>query len=345
MRLSASLDTAPAGWDDVVRRLDGCVFHSAAWADYQRETRRVRPVFLLGRDDAGEERAAALAFLRSSARPVASLFVRALALASHPAVHAGDGAVAARFLEACERWARARGCQRLRVDSFMSGDSPLALRDLGYREHARVEFLVSLEADTAALWHAIRKDQRERIRRLAREGVTCEPGGQADDVTHLQVARETTQERRRERGQGYELPDDHVYDALYRHLVKRDAGRLFVARRAGEPVAAIFFATFNGRACSIFSGSTDAGYRLGAQSGLYWAAVEAFKAEGYRELNRGGVPAAAADESHPLHGIYEFKARLGTTPTACRSGEKIVSPIRHGLERLARLVRAAGGRG
>jgi lipid II:glycine glycyltransferase (peptidoglycan interpeptide bridge formation enzyme) len=114
--------------------------------------------------------------------------------------------------------------------------------------------------------------------------------------------------------------------------------RLFLAKRSGETLGAIFFAVFNRRACSIFSGSTEVGYKLGAQSGLFWAAVESFKSDGVLELNRGGVPESAANETDSLHGIYRFKQRLGATPLVCRSGERILSPFRHRLLCLGKRV-------
>src|SRR5439155_10029345 len=196
-----------------------------------------------------------------------------------------------------------------------------------------------LSHETEGLWRGIRKDQRERIRRLEREGVVVEMDATREGVKGLKAVREVTQSKRDQQGLGYELSKDEAfYERLYAHLVQRGVARLFVARYAGQVIAALFFATFNRRAYSVFSGSTDIGYRVGAQSGLFWTAVETFKAEEFRELNRGGVPVSAARETDPLHGIYLFKLRLGTTPSVCHSGEKVLSPVR---ERLVQLCNRA----
>jgi hypothetical protein len=228
----------------------------------------------------------------------------------------------------------------------MSGTSPLRPAEHGFVETERVEFSLDLGRDGEVLWQGIRKDQREKIRRLKREGVVITEGTSLEDLRALGAAREATQSRREERGQGYDLPSDGgLYEALYRHLMSQGAARLFIARQTDTVLAAILFSTFNGRAYSVFSGSTENGYRLGTQSGLFWAAVETFKAEGFRELNRGGVPGSAAREGDPLHGIYTFKLRLGTTPQECRSGVKVLDPIRNGLRRFRdRFHRTAGGR-
>jgi Acetyltransferase (GNAT) domain len=344
--LRAHPGAAPDGWDDTVRALGGSIFHSTLWASYRRRAGMTEPLFLLGRGRDGAPVAVGLALESSSSRAIAARLFRDLRLTAHPVVRDADPDLAAAFMGAVERLARRRGCTRLDLDSFMSGTSPLRPAEHGFVETERVEFSLDLARDAEALWQGIRKDQREKIRRLKREGIVIAEGTSLEDLRALGAAREATQARRDERGQGYDLPSDgDLYESLYRHLMSQGAARLFLARQADTVLAAILFSTFNGRAYSVFSGSTESGYRLGTQSGLFWAAVETFKAEGFRELNRGGVPASAAGEGDPLHGIYTFKLRLGTTPQGCRSGVKVLDPLRHGLRRFRdQLRRAAGGR-
>ena len=330
--------SAPAGWDELVGRLGGSVFHTSIWADYQRKTSEVKPLFLLVRDRSGKERAGAFALFRRSRRPIASLIFRELSLPAHPF---GPGDAVANCVAACERVARDLGCSRMSIESFMSADSAFVPSEHGYTESRRVEFSLDLTRDLDSLWKGIGKDQRERIRRHGRQSVRIEEGVRQEDLQGLRLAREATQARRSRRGQGYELPvDEGFYAALYECLVKRGAARFFVARQGDEALAALFFATFGGRAYSVFSGSTERGYELGTQGGLFWTAVETFKAEGFHELNRGGVPVSAENEADPLHGIYLFKKRLGTTPRLCRSGSKVLSRVRDGLTRLRDDVRA-----
>jgi lipid II:glycine glycyltransferase (peptidoglycan interpeptide bridge formation enzyme) len=221
------------------------------------------------------------------------------------------------------------------IESFMSGKSPFVPSESGYLETGRLEFSVNLSENIDSLWGNLRKDQREKIKRLKREGVSIEIGNALEDLQGLRSTREATQAKRSLHGQGYQLSgDDKFYESIHEYLVKRGVATLFIARHKGEAIAALFFITFNKRACSVFSGSTDLGYKLGAQSGLFWTAVETFKSQGFEELNRGGVPASAVSESDPLHGIYLFKLRLGATPLMCRSGEKVLNPLADSLIRL-----------
>jgi peptidoglycan pentaglycine glycine transferase (the first glycine) len=325
-------DAAPEGWDRIVSKLGGNLFHSTLWAEYQQQTKNLQPIYLLLRDETGTERAGALAFLQQSRFPLASLVVRDFLLPTHPFIFDQNNSICTRFVKECERLGKKLGCSRITIDSFMSSSSPFVPSDHAYMGSARLEFLVDLKRDADSLWGGIAKDQRERIKRLKRQGVIVEVGTDYTDVQGLRLARETTQAKRERRGQGYELSsEENFYKWLHSYLVKTGAGRLFVARYEGRVIGALFFVTFNKKACSMFSGSTDVGYKLGVQCGLFWGAVEAFKSEGFRELNRGGIPASAAGESHPLHGIYLFKLRLGATPLVCHSGEKILSPFRDRL--------------
>ncbi len=322
--------TPPADWDETVSRLGGTVFQSSVWADYQRKSQNVEPVFLLARDGAGRAAGVALAVFRRSPWPIASLIFRTMRLTAHPVV--ADVADAEGFMRRIEAIARALGCSRLTLESFMSADSGFVPASHGYAESLRVEFLVDLTRPLDELWSAIGKDQRDKIKRLARENVSIEEGGTRDDLQGLGMARQATQAKRAARGQGYESNAGAGYYAdIFDYLMARGAGRLFVAREAGEVVAGLFFSTYNGRAYSVLSGATERGYRLGAQPGIYWAAVETLRGEGYALLNRGGVPAAAEVEGHPQHGIYAFKKRLGATPCLCRSGEIVLSPTRERL--------------
>jgi GNAT acetyltransferase-like protein len=342
VRIEASVGIPPERWDETVCAFGGSFYHSTVWGEYQQKATGVLPIFLIRRDQTGSVTAGALALFRKSPRPIASLLSRSLVLTTHPFARDHQRDLCAGFVRECESYARSLGCISIGIDSFAVGQSDFCPSDLGYAETRRVEFCVDLRQSTDQLWKNISRDQRERIRRLSREGVSIEVGMDRDDLKGLKLAREFTQAKRSQQGQGYDLPDNgDFYETVFEYLVRRGAARLFLAKRGDEVVGAIFFAAFNNRASSIFSGSTELGYKLGAQSGLFWAAVESFKADGFQELNRGGVPESAAQESDPLHGIYRFKQRLGATPLVCRSGQKILSPLRERLLRLGRKIVSA----
>jgi len=334
--------SAPEDWNDVVIHLGGNIFHSTYWADYQSDIESCEPVYLLARDADGEAIAGATAFNRKSPHPILSLLFRSIDLPTYPYGGQRQPEAKVQLIREVEAFARESGCARMTVGSFMSGQSELALSDLGYsKRQKRIEFVVDLTDDLDSLWTGIKKDQRDRIKRLERRGIALVEGGDLQDLYELKGVRETARDRRSEQGQVLDLPaDDAFYDRLHRCLMKPGVARLFLARDGTETIAAILFTVFAGKAYSMFSGSTKEGYKLGAQSGLFWLAVQTFKSEGLHMLNRGGVPATAEREDDALHGIYRFKRRLGTTPIECRSGEKVISRVKQKLVEIRRHLRA-----
>jgi hypothetical protein len=71
---------------------------------------------------------------------------------------------------------------------------------------------VNLLQETDVLWSTIRKDQRDRIKRLERKAVVLSEGVQWEDLKGLKMARESTQARRTSRNQGYKLTrQDELY--------------------------------------------------------------------------------------------------------------------------------------
>jgi len=334
-------ETAPKGWDNVIEALGGTVFHSSHWAELQRQVQGTRPVFICARDERGRSVGAALGLYRQSRHPVLGRLLRGFELPSYPVAGAANPHVCEALITESERIARGLGCARIKIHSNFSGGSELLRKFPDYATTDRFEFEVDLSADSDTLWKAVKKDQRDRIRKQTQVGVEYAWTARADAIDALGAVRETALERRTERDQGFALPSDpDYYRRLYEALMAPGAARLLLAKQGGAVIGAILYATFGRRAYSIFSGSSEEGYKLSAQTGLFWYAVTSLKHDGYLVLNRGGVPAAAAEEQHPLHGIYRFKHRLGTTPVLCRSGEKVLSPIK---DRIARLRNAVVG--
>lgn len=330
----------PSSWDASVADLGGTVFQSVAWGRFQREVQGCEPVFILLQDESGDPLGAQLGLFRKSKHPLLGIFLKSMETASYPVVAGTDPDLLRKAITETERVARKLGCSRLSVGSNFSGNTQLSLADLGYSTTERIEFVVDLTVTEDALWSGMKKDQRDRIRRLSRDGVEYQTTSLLEDMQALSVVRQTALERRLERDQGFGLPSDgNYYEMLHRALVQSDAAKLLLARQRGVVVAAILYATFGMKAYSIFSGSTEAGYKLSAQTGLFWYAVTAFKRDGFLVLDRGGVPAAAANEEHELNGIYRFKHRLGTTPVRCVSGEKVLSPVKEGMARLRNMLR------
>lgn len=342
LKLTVAEGVAPPWWDSKLTELHGNLFHSSGWAHYQTRLRGGTPLFVYAGDPSEGLLGMALVQRTGSSLPVLAQISGQAELAGHPVVAAQERADP--FMTALESEVRSQGCVRLVVNSNMSAGSAFIPQRHGYEVTERLEFLADLTRDEDALWSAIAKDQRARIRKMEREGVVLEQSADRNDLYGLRVARESAQQRRSDRGQGYELTKSDVfYDRIHDCLIEPGLARLFVARGQDDIVAAILFGAFNGRAYSIFSGSTKQGYKMGAQSGLYWTAVRYFRGQGFELLNRGGLPASAQQDEDPLHGIYRFKKRLGTEPLACYSGAKVLSPMKEGLNQFRKKLQSTLG--
>lgn len=337
--LKISEGKAPEWWDTRLMELGGTLFHSTGWARYQSRLRGATPLFVHAVSSDGNPSAMAVMQRTRSSLPLLAQISGQMELSGHPVVAKAEDAVP--FMAALESAAKSQGCVRMLVNSNMSAGSAFNPEEHGYDASHRLEFLADLTQDEETLWNAIAKDQRARIRKLDRDSVILEESTARDDLYGLRVARESAQQRRTERGQGYELTkSDTFYARIHEDLIIPGLAKLFVARGSDDIVAAILFGAFNGRAYSIFSGSTKAGYKMGAQSGLYWTAVRYFREQGFTLLNRGGLPASSEQEDDPIHGIYRFKKRLGTEPVACSSGVKVLSPVKEGLNQFRKKLQS-----
>ena len=106
----------PDNWDGLLDRLGGSVFHSTFWAEYQRKIQNIKPIFILSRDEKGEECAAAVALFRQSRRKVVSWILRDISLTTHPCVRDQVGDTAIEFMQRCEGLARALRCSRITIE-------------------------------------------------------------------------------------------------------------------------------------------------------------------------------------------------------------------------------------
>lgn len=173
-----------------------------------------------------------------------------------------------------------------------------------------VSLHVPLAGTPETLLRGVSKGHRADIRRAERDGVVVRVGTAADLVCFYQVMQETAGRA------GFGIHDAGYYAAALRVLGPRV--RLWLAERDGVPHAAAFTALGPHAAAYLYSGSTAAGLRSGAQHAIQWAALQWAQAAGARDYDLWGVPAALADtdgdvaaQQDPLYGVYRFKRGFG----------------------------------
>lgn len=330
MQFEAHTDLPPAGWDNTISLLDANHFQAAAWVAYRKGLSGSKPIFFLCRDKNEAPSAAAVGYVEQSNHMGLRHLSRKLVFDSHPVFNSASSDSVLSFLAYIEDYARSAGCVSIAMGSFFSGESRLPLAETGFSEKRRIEFHFALQDPIDTLWNRVAKEQREKIRRAEKKNVEVKIASGLGELLALRELQAATKERREEMGQGYDLDiDDQRYRQLSEVLGKSGLLVLFMAYLEGEAISGILFGSFNRRAYSIFSGSNAVGYKLSTPSLLFWRAVQHFRESDFILLNRGGVPYESQNDTHPAHGIYFYKGRLGAVPLVCIGGKKIMSSFRH----------------
>jgi lipid II:glycine glycyltransferase (peptidoglycan interpeptide bridge formation enzyme) len=323
-----------ADWDAVtVEAGGGHVYQSRAWAEHRRGS-GWQPRFLVG-DDGGRT----LALVRPwPLVPGASAYVP-----RGPVALGADGLAHGERLVAVADALAAEGIDVVAADPEVPAANRsfrTAIEAAGFEpieeiqpSRHRVSLPIDPDADETAIFDAVAKSTRQRIRGAEKAGVVvvrhdCRTG--PDGVGGGFVA-------------PIEAPDaalDRFYDLLLETGERRhfsfgpragfvgwwraalDAGHLvYLEARAdvatGEPLAGLVLYRHGGRLSTVHSGDHEAS-RATHPGGLHllrWRAIELAIREGCSEMDLGGVDVAGARgvpvEGDPLYGLYQHKTSFG----------------------------------
>lgn len=237
---------------------------------------------------------------------------RHLVLPTAPAVRESGSAGEVR--RALFQHARDADFDRLIVQPLYSrwlvGDEDLE----AYRTSDVTEFVVDLRGGEDAVLAAMHKNHRKSVRRAGRDGVEVVEDSSREGLLKLRELQLASADRAEEKTEGFGVPDEQFFHRLYERVYKPGLGSVLFAQHDGQTLAALAWIEGGGRAQTIRSGSLPEGYRNRAMYLLYWELMTRLIARGSIELNAGGVPTEAADESHPQAGLYEFKNGFGGSP-------------------------------
>jgi lipid II:glycine glycyltransferase (peptidoglycan interpeptide bridge formation enzyme) len=210
---------------------------------------------------------------------------------------------AGKLLDELAEWARDRRLARLRLDPETGRELAAALEHRGFRRVAQVQpphtQIVTL-ADDDSLLASFKPKWRYNVRLADRRGVEVSAG---DEVEEL--ARQAGATAARE---GISLPSAAYYRLLQQTL---DWCRIYVAKVAGEPVAAILVAAYDGRAYYLFGGSNGRHRDAMPNHALHWRAMRDARDSGCTDYDLWGVPAPDAAAGDAWAGIGRFKEGFG----------------------------------
>jgi hypothetical protein len=330
---------APADWDEGIASSAGTVFHTTAWAGYVAATQKgVLPIFTRFDAEDGSPQALALGF-RMRSRPRLGFRLRqSLWLDSLPTLLGHDSSILPAFLRALVHYSVSAGDIDLRISSYASRNSSLALDHCGFSLKQRVEFLLPLDRPEDERWKALPSKRRNDIQRALRKGVQVRQLTGEDGITELRRLLAVTRTRIIRRGGQVNPLTLSSTDPIH-SLLRAGIARVFGAFLEGECVSAALLTEFGGLAYYTLAGHNETGLRVQAPTLLLWQAMNDCARDGCSYFNLGGshIPVPRSES-----GVYKYKASFGAEKIKCASGYKILRP---GRAMLARAVLRATRRG
>lgn len=180
---------------------------------------------------------------------------------------------------------------------------------------------LDLAPEPERLLAGMSKGHRADVRRATRSGVTVRAGAGTPDLNVFYAILAATGARAQFgiHHRDYYQAVDHLFGA---------AARLWLAERDGVTQAVALTVAWGGAGLYLYSGSTDAGLKSGAQHLIQWQAIQWVRERGCAIYDFWGVPdlfglaASVADPAErerlemiaradPLFGVYRFKKGFG----------------------------------
>jgi len=215
-----------------------------------------------------------------------------------------------------ERYCRRRGlCLRLRPQALMEGDAEGVFAEEGYGRltsaPAHRTLVVDCSLSLDELWRGTKRTYRQHFRRAMKCGLEVVEGPGRDLYARFMELYGELKARKGFSGR----VDPGGFKRVQQALPDGMKMKMTVCLRGGEAVSALVTSAIGDTAIGIFAASNPKGRETCASYLMWWRALEAFKAEGRRWLDMGGIDPEAAP------GPARFKSRL-----AGKTGHEVRHP-------------------
>ncbi len=167
-----------------------------------------------------------------------------------------------------------------------------------------LNYLIDLDPPEQAIWRAISKSGRERVRSARNKGVVIEEAG--DQREKVAAAYQILQEVYG-RVQ-IPLASRALFEAAFELLAPRGMFQVILAHQGQRCIGARLLLTYNGRIIDWYAGADRAFASYSPNELLVWHTLQWGKARGFHVFDFGG--AGKPDEPY---GPREFKAKFGGT--------------------------------
>jgi GNAT acetyltransferase-like protein len=315
----------PAAWNEQVRNLNGCPFHSYEWSLFSASANSAVALYLRWLNEDGSVLAAGIAYEKNK-NIIGLPFYKRLSLGSFPAFDSFLSA--AQVLDPLVSYCRGHGFTSLDINSFGTPHGTEMLREFGFEVTKRWEFLMDMDGNEDGLWKKIHSKKRNLIRKGQKGGVQVSRVSGIEDMLKFRALALETYNRKTEQGISFPRPaEETYYRFLKERLLDTGLGRLYLAYDGNQPISGAFFAGFNGTAYYMLSSAGEEGLKKAAPDLVLWNAMTDYLKEGFSLFNLGGV------SEHDLNGqileksgLYHFKIRFGADVYPCFKGGLVLRP-------------------
>lgn len=325
--------TAPAHWENTRRRLAGSFYLSEAFARIM-EKQGNSPLFFSWMENQ-QPTGIALGFLTNQWRRwPGNVIARGFYWQTHPAVAGNDQLTQNQFVEAILKIVERIGVTSIHLHSEDACLSPALSKSPSLQSRDRIEFRLKLTDNPADVMVAMNKNQRQNLRTsLNTSGVDVIEVTELDSIRMLLDFQDTSRERRRARGEDYEVASKKAADSILNDYLIPGHARLFISRRDGKPLSGALIHVDGHSAYYSMSGCSTEGFQANAPRITLWRAIEHLCADGYATFNLGGVAASSIDPQDLGHGLYRFKRSFGGDEVRCTTWHKDMTGWRSALSK------------
>lgn len=326
--ISIILGEAPEKWNEQVVRMGGGFYLTTEYASIMRRQGAEPVYFVLNRD--GGISGCALGFLMNQWMrwPLRNI-CKEFQWQTHPVIEPNGPGLLDEFVRYIAQAVENIGVTNIRLHSEDACVSPLLLEEVGFEMRSRLEYRIALSRDPNEVLSGISSRKRTYLRSAIKaSSLSIQEMPTLDAVEKLIDFQHVSRERRRKRGEDYAVATRAAAERIYEDYIKPGYGRIFLSLKDEQALSGVLLHCWNGRAYYTMSGCSEAGFAENAPVMTVWGAIQRLCADGYRELNMGGVGATAANPDDLAHGLYRFKRSFGGVETACRTLEKTVPGVR-----------------
>ena len=159
---------------------------------------------------------------------------------------------------------------------------------------------------------------RYNIRLSEKKGVSVKKyyGNDAQINQKIDVFYDLTKETNARDGNSSHAKDYYL-DLITSSAKEKEQGKdvpqvcLYIAEHEGEEIAAIMTLFSHDEAVYLYGASSNKKRNLMPNHLLQWTAMRDAKVYGSKYYDMYGMPPDGANENHPMHGLYMFKANFG----------------------------------